>query len=563
MIAAVYARKSTDQTGVADEAKSVTRQIEHARAFAKAKGWTVADEHIYVDDGISGAEFATRPGFLRLMNALKPRPSFQALVMSEESRLGREMIETGYALKQLVQAGVRVFFYLEDRERTFDSPTDKILSSLTAFADELEREKARQRTYDALLRKARAGQVCGGRTFGYDNVRMDTGGVRRVINEAEAEVVRRIFEMAAGGSGLTTIAKTLNESRALSPRAQRGRPTGWAPSSVRDVLNRPLYRGEIVWNRTRKRDRWGAKDQQANPNQAWVRVEAPDLAIVQTSQWAAAHAQMTRQRERYGKASIAPDKAPWGVEGRYLLTGLLRCSTCGGGIEARSRSHGQHRVVFYGCSAYHRRGRSICENSLTVPMHIADDAVISALESGLLHPRVLKGAVQRAVERLCGNKKADSAAAGVRRDLAAVERELSNLAAAVAAGGDLPALLTAMRDRESQRRAILDQLNRCSARTGLDPALVLTDMRQRLQDWRNLLRDQTPKARGLLKQLIVGRLDLAPNREKGLYRFSGTGSLELLISGIMPQLAAASTTNLASPTGTDGGWKAFEGWLAA
>src|SRR5207245_8093568 len=124
---------------------------------------------VYVDDGISGAEFANRPGFLRLMNALKPRPPFQVLVMSEESRLGREAIETAYALKQLVTAGVRVFFYLEDRERTLDSPTDKIMLSLTAFADELEREKARQRTYDAMIRKARAGHVCGGRGFDYDN----------------------------------------------------------------------------------------------------------------------------------------------------------------------------------------------------------------------------------------------------------------------------------------------------------------------------------------------------------------------------------------------------------
>lgn len=61
------------------------------------------------------------------MNALKPRPRFQVLIMSEESRLGREATETAYALKQLVTAGVRVFFYLEDRERTLDSPTDKIM----------------------------------------------------------------------------------------------------------------------------------------------------------------------------------------------------------------------------------------------------------------------------------------------------------------------------------------------------------------------------------------------------------------------------------------------------
>jgi DNA invertase Pin-like site-specific DNA recombinase len=57
MIAAICARKSTEQNGGADEAKSVTRQIEHARAFATKKGWTVSDEHVYSDDGISGAGF--------------------------------------------------------------------------------------------------------------------------------------------------------------------------------------------------------------------------------------------------------------------------------------------------------------------------------------------------------------------------------------------------------------------------------------------------------------------------------------------------------------------------
>jgi len=154
VITAIYARKSTEQTGVSDEEKSVTRQVEHARAYAERKGWGVDERFVFVDDGISGAEFANRPGFLRLMNALKPRPPFQVLVMSEESRLGREAIETAYALKQLIQAGVRVWFYLENRERTLDSPTDKIMLSLTAFADELEREKARQRTYDAMSRKA-------------------------------------------------------------------------------------------------------------------------------------------------------------------------------------------------------------------------------------------------------------------------------------------------------------------------------------------------------------------------------------------------------------------------
>ena len=164
MIAAVYARKSNTQD-VADEVKSVARQIEHARQYALKKGWSVAEAHLYVDDGISGVEFARRPAFVRLMNAVagKPRP-FDVLVMSEESRLGREQIETSYATKQIITAGIRVFFYLTDAERTLDSPTDKLLMSVTAFADEMGREDpaARLRRH----RCARAGYWNGRRVLG-------------------------------------------------------------------------------------------------------------------------------------------------------------------------------------------------------------------------------------------------------------------------------------------------------------------------------------------------------------------------------------------------------------
>ena len=68
MIASIYARKSTDQN-VSDEEKSVSRQVERARAYAARKGWTVAEEHVYVGDGISGAEFhEKRPRYLAMMN---------------------------------------------------------------------------------------------------------------------------------------------------------------------------------------------------------------------------------------------------------------------------------------------------------------------------------------------------------------------------------------------------------------------------------------------------------------------------------------------------------------
>lgn len=155
-----------------------------------------------------------------------------------------------------------MFFYLEDRERTLDSPTDKIMLSLTAFADELEREKARQRTYDAMSRKAKAGHVTGGRVFGYDNVEIaspngERSHVVRRIDEDQAAVIRTIFEYYAAGSGYRSIAKRLNDEGRPGPRPQQGRAAGWTPSTVWEALHRPIYRGEIVWNKTQKRNRWG------------------------------------------------------------------------------------------------------------------------------------------------------------------------------------------------------------------------------------------------------------------------------------------------------------------
>ena len=62
--------------------------MDHGRANAVKKGWTVAEEHVYSDDGIFGAEFLKRPGFLRLVNALKPRPVAGSEPVSGLSRPG-------------------------------------------------------------------------------------------------------------------------------------------------------------------------------------------------------------------------------------------------------------------------------------------------------------------------------------------------------------------------------------------------------------------------------------------------------------------------------------------
>ena len=79
MIAAIYARRSPERR-VTLKTKWVTRQVENAKAFAAARGWVVPDAHVYVDDGMSGAEFERRPSFMRMMSTL-PRPPFRVFIV--------------------------------------------------------------------------------------------------------------------------------------------------------------------------------------------------------------------------------------------------------------------------------------------------------------------------------------------------------------------------------------------------------------------------------------------------------------------------------------------------
>jgi DNA invertase Pin-like site-specific DNA recombinase len=162
---------------------------------------------------------------------------------------------------------------------------DKVMLSLTNFAAEMERERARQRTHDALLRKAKALHVAGGSVYGYDNVEVPSpipgpdGRPKRLhvvrrINPQQAAVVQRIFELYAAGLGITRIAKRLNAEHVAPPR--RDRPHhGWVPSAVREILHRELYRGVVLWNRTQKVTRGGTRRQRRRPETDWLRLSAP------------------------------------------------------------------------------------------------------------------------------------------------------------------------------------------------------------------------------------------------------------------------------------------------
>ena len=548
MIAAVYARKSTDQNGVADEEKSVVRQVERAKAYAAKKGWTVLSEYVFSDDGISGAEFERRPGLMALMGSLKPRPPFHVLIMSNVDRLGREQIETTYLLKQIIVAGVRMFDYMEDRERVLDSPTDKLLLAVTTYAAEMERHQARQRTRDALLSKALRGYVTGGSVFGYRNVEVLGGGpkrqhVVREIDPAQAEVVRRIFTLAAKGLGFKRIAARLNVEGVPSPRPRRsGRPRSWTSSSVRGLLLNPLYRGQIIWGRIRKRDSWGLKKYLDRPESEWVKLDAEHLRIISDELWHAMERRIDSTRMAHGRdagrrSGGRPIRA---TDSRYLLTGFAQCAVCGGGIVVGSQDFKRHgRRSVYVCGYHRERGNAVCTNRVVAPIEIADRSVLTALERDVMRVEVVETALAEALDTLrpSGSELAERRRA-LEAELADLEQEVASYARAIAEVGPLASLLAEIRQRETRREYLAAQLRTVVSGVNLaalDPASIRQNLRERLTDWQGLLGRETVEARQILREVLVGRLIFTPRVDGSgrYYEFTGQATLSGLLAGVV------------------------------
>lgn len=571
--AAIYARKSNDDNGGNPENKSVARQVERAKAYAKRKGWEVEEEHVYTDDGISGAEYVNRPAFARLIASLPKRgkPPFDVLVMSESSRLGRDMARNTMYVLALVEAGVQVWYYLTDEQEKADSPEQKIMVTLRGYASEVERVKAGQRSRDALERKAAKGYNAGGIVYGYDNVpvfveRLGGEPIKSHtdyrVNAEQADVIRRMFRAYAAGHGHVAIAKAMNgDSRyaaiseryfgGVRPASPRKGTGSWAPSSVRKILYNARYTGKIPFGKHRKAYRAGTKVRVKQPGEHFA-AERPELRIVPEDLWGAVQERIGAARKTYlrdtsGKLWGRPGT---GVESRYLLTGLGACAGCGRSITklgGRVGSVGKRAIQhYYGCAYHATRGRTICANGTLAPMAETDALVLGQVRE-LLTPAAANYVVDAALAQLAERARTrPDTPARLDAEARKLRKELARFVAAIA-GGTAPAAVLA---EIAQREARLAEIERERAAwampvpTELEERRLRREARERLAHFDALLLGDVPVARQILRRLIAGRIEFRPEARGAVrgYALRWSVATGALLGGNIA---------MASPQGTD------------
>ena len=513
MNAAIYARKSRKRPGDDSESQSVERQEADARHFIAQRGWALDDAHVYKDDGKSGALFASRAEFQRMMRDAETG-AFDAIVFFDLDRFGRNAQKSMEALNVLAEAGVEVYDYSTGIAVDLDSFEGETMTFMkTRFAQQY-RDQIRKATKAAMRRKAEMGHATGNRIFGYDNLRIAKGHVELRINEHEAQVIRDIYARAAAGEGARTIAAVLNRKGVAKPRAQQERRDGWSVSTIRAVLKRPLYRGEVVYGRTSKaygrelrkvhRHTTRERGQIRKPEATWTRCLMPDveqrLRIIDPDLAARVDAILDDRRERYVASRIRKDgRAPEKAHGKYLLSGgMLLCPTCGGHFEARKypwkvgakEGHAGHVYI---CST-RRRKPGVCPNTLALPIEDTDDTVLSIIEGEVLGTKYIR-------ELLSLVESAPDETEWLVAERDRLQTEVDNLVKSLAAGVPGDAVGPAIREKQSAI-AKLEHKLRIPRVTRLDHERLKAALQQRAKEWKRELRAEPQIARMVLRRLV-------------------------------------------------------------
>src|ERR1700690_2051250 len=105
MQAGMYARVSSQHQA---KDQTIDQQIVRARQYIDDHHWDIVEEHIYRDDGDSGANLS-RPALDRLRYAVA-LASIEVLVITAPDRLARKYIHQVLLLEEMERHGVRVVF---------------------------------------------------------------------------------------------------------------------------------------------------------------------------------------------------------------------------------------------------------------------------------------------------------------------------------------------------------------------------------------------------------------------------------------------------------------------
>lgn len=350
--AALYCRLSSDDAYLG-ESGSIKTQRSLLTQYCKENNIPVYD--VYTDDGFSGTNFE-RPAFKRMLNDLESHKA-NLVIVKDLSRFGREYAQMGMYIENDFEDWNIRFISIGENIDTLNG-TDEILMPITNVINSQYAKECSRKTKQAHRALAKEGKFIGSRApFGYIKDPKDRHHL--IVDEEAASVVRSIFKMFCDGIGYVRMTKILREKKILNPQAyfNKNNPDyyksdywrqnfDWHATSIRVILNNPVYLGQTTFGRTKVKGKT-KKKKVATDESEWIVVENTHDPIIDKATWNLAH-DIMKNRRRETKSGET-----------QMFAGLVKCSDCGSALNV-SRNAKTGKYTSFSCWVYKNYGKGRC-----------------------------------------------------------------------------------------------------------------------------------------------------------------------------------------------------------
>lgn len=417
--AAIYSRYSSQhQTEL-----SVEGQTERMLEYCKRNKFEIVKQ--YVDRGVSAFLIEKRLDFLKLIeDAMESK--FDYVIVWSSDRFARSRLDARKYKELLREYGIKV---MAVSEPSVEGPEQILLEGnqetlAEYFAGKLARDSMR-----GMITKAKKGRFLGGVVpFGYEKYKINERDWGFRIDEREAKVVRKIFEMRAEGTPVQTIAHYLNQ---LGYKTRRGKD--FTSPSVDWILGNPKYKGVYEFNNRKHKGRFNYYTDEI------VRVTMPELAIVPAQLW-----------QRVQKVA-GIKKKPKLI---YLLRAKIFCGDCDYPLAGTTYGGKKNKAGGYICTNCKRKygkylkiGGAKTENYV---INCLRDQIASANVSQLLEM----------VNSKINSMKNQGQLEDIKAEIEATNTGISNITKAVETGAYSQALLDRLSQLERKKEELLQELSK-------------------------------------------------------------------------------------------------------
>ena len=328
--------------------------------YLREQGEQIESVTVYSDDGYAGGNFK-RPRYQALIRDIESG-KINCIIFKDNSRLGRNYPELGRLMEDYFpQKGVRVISVLNNLDSVKDPRG--YCSAIVSFSNIVNDDYIRQLSIKikcTLTMKRERGEFIGNYApFGYQKDPADRH--RLVVDEEQAEIVRKIFDWYEDGMSASSIAKRLNAMQIMTPGdfkirngcksfithdQNSGKLHAWTTTTIATILKNEVYIGNMVQGK-HKSVSYRSKKMMLTDESEWTVVEGTHTPIISDEQFAIIHERFAR------RTRISPGKTHV-----YPLSGLVSCGACG---------HRMNRVVSQGYARYRCMTRTYAPDKCQCP----------------------------------------------------------------------------------------------------------------------------------------------------------------------------------------------------